>query len=196
MQTAVFGGTFNPLHNGHFEILRDLQNDPSVDEIFLLPDRIPPHKQCDFMADDEMRIEMCRIAAKEFPKVRLCLIEFEREGKSYTYDTVLLLKEKYPDKSFSFVIGGDMLVTFDGWKNYKELMKEVSFIVYPRGDIDESLFLRCIERFRREGMDITLKTKMIPTVSSTEIRNNKKRSTELLPKEIFEFIDSKGVYGE
>lgn len=196
MQTAVFGGTFNPLHNGHFEILRDLQNDPSVDEIFLLPDRIPPHKQCDFMADDEMRIEMCRIAAKEFPKVRLCLIEFEREGKSYTYDTVLLLKEKYPDKRFSFVIGGDMLVTFDGWKNYKELIQEVSFIVYPRGDIDEALFLRCIERFRREGMDITLKTKMIPTVSSTEIRNNKKRSTELLPKEIFEFIDSKGVYGE
>lgn len=196
MWTAVFGGTFNPFHKGHYEILEDLQNDPQVEEIFIMPDKIPPHKECDIMAEDDIRIEMCRIVADRFDKAELCLIEFEREGRSYSYDTVRLLKERYPNKKFVFVCGADMLVTFDRWYKYKELMAEVDFIVYPRSDIDNSLLLSSIERFRGEGMNIIHKTKIISAVSSTEIRKTGATVPELLPKEIYEFLQSKGVYGE
>ena len=102
---AIFGGTFNPLHIGHYEMLRALQKDPDIDEIWIMPDRIPPHKECDFLASDNDRIEMCRIASCDFSKAKLCLVEFEREGKSYTYDTVVFLRKKYPQKNFLFVLG-------------------------------------------------------------------------------------------
>ncbi len=194
--TAIFGGTFNPLHIGHYEMLRALENDSSIEKIFIMPDRIPPHKVCDFLAEDDVRIEMCRIAAEDFSKAELCLIEFEREGKSYSYDTVLNLKDKYKDKDFVFVCGGDMLVTFDRWYKYEELMKEVPFIAFKRSDIDNTLFVEVTERLSQEGMKITLKEEIIPSVSSTEIREDFKKTKKLLPKKIYDYLVERGVYGE
>lgn len=194
--TAIFGGTFNPLHIGHYEMLRALENDSSIEKIFIMPDRIPPHKVCDFLAEDDVRIEMCRIAAEDFSKAELCLIEFEREGKSYSYNTVLNLKDKYKDKDFVFVCGGDMLVTFDRWYKYEELMKEVPFIAFKRSDIDNTLFVEVTERLSQEGMKITLKEEIIPSVSSTEIREDFKKAKKLLPKKIYDYLVERGVYGE
>lgn len=194
--TAIFGGTFNPFHMGHYEMLKALQNDSSVDEIFLMPDRIPPHKACDFLAEDSVRIEMCRIAAKDFSKAKLCLIEFEREGKSYSYDTVLELKKRYPNKNFAFVCGGDMLVTFNRWYNYKELIKEVSVIAFRRSDIDNSLFDKSAMLLKDEGMRLTVKEEIIPSVSSTIVRESFKTAKKLLPLSIFEFLAERGVYNE
>ena len=98
--TALFGGTFNPPHIGHYEMLRALDSRRDIDEVWLMPDRIPPHKVCDFLASDKDRINMCRIMAEDFKKVKLCLIEFERTGKSYSIDTVRLLKQKYKERDF------------------------------------------------------------------------------------------------
>ena len=194
--TAIFGGTFNPLHIGHYEMLRALENDSNIEKIFLMPDRIPPHKICDFLAEDSIRIEMCRLAAEDFSKAELCLIEFEREGKSYSYDTVLTLKEKYPDENFIFVCGGDMLVTFDRWYKYEELMKEISFIAFRRSDVDDNLFDNAAKLLSNKGMRLTVKNEVIPCVSSTEIRNNFKAAKKLLPQKIFRFLVERGVYGE
>ena len=194
--TAIFGGTFNPLHIGHYEMLRALENDSSIEKIFLMPDRIPPHKICDFLAEDSIRIEMCRLAAEDFSKAELCLIEFEREGKSYSYDTVLTLKEKYPDENFIFVCGGDMLVTFDRWYKYEELMKEIPFIAFRRSDVDDNLFDNAAKLLSNKGMRLTVKNEVIPCVSSTEIRNNFKAAKKLLPQKIFSFLVERGVYGE
>ena len=194
--TAIFGGTFNPFHIGHYEMLCALQSDENVDKILILPDKIPPHKVCDYMADDETRIEMCRIAAKDFNKAEVCLIEFEREGKSYSYDTVLLLKEKYPTDDFIFVCGGDMLVYFPKWYKYEELMKLVPFMAFRRSDTDNTVFDSCVDSFRKTGMNITVKNEIITSVSSSEIRNNFFSKKELLPKRIYEFLIKRGVYVE
>ncbi len=194
--TAIFGGTFNPFHIGHYEMLCALQNDKSVDKILVMPDKIPPHKICDYMADDETRIEMCRIVAKEFSKAEVCLIEFEREGKSYSYDTVILLKEKYPNDDFIFVCGGDMLVYFPKWYKYEELMKLVPFMVFKRSDTDNELFENSVDSFRKIGMKLIVKNEIISAISSTEIRNNFQNYKELMPKKIYEFLLNRGVYVE
>lgn len=194
--TAIFGGTFNPFHIGHFEILKELQNDTDIDEIFILPAKLPPHKSCSFLADDSIRIEMCKLAAKDFSKADVCLMEFQREGKSYTFDTITLLKEKYPNKKFAFVCGGDMLVYFDKWYRYEELMKLMEFIAFRRTDTDDSDFDESVKKFKKMGMNIRVVEKRITAVSSTQIRNNFSASKELLPKNIFEFLNSKGVYSE
>lgn len=192
--TAVFGGTFNPFHIGHYEILMALENDSEIDEIFLMPDNLPPHKVCDFLADDETRIEMCSIAAKDFKKVNLCLIEFERNGRSYTYDTIIKLKSRYPNKNFAFVCGGDMLVSFDKWYRYEELLKMIPFIAFRRSDTDDKLFDACVKKLTEKGMKIKVMEEIIPCVSSSRIRNDFNKAKEFIPKNVFEFLIERGVY--
>ncbi len=194
--TAIFGGTFNPFHIGHYEMLKALQNDSDIEKIFVMPDRIPPHKVCDFIAADEIRIEMCRIICEDFSKAELCLIEFEREGKSYSYDTVLELKKRYPENNFSFVCGGDMLVTFNKWYKYEELLKELPFIAFRRSDIDNSSFDQSVKSLTDMGMRIVVKQEIIPAVSSTEIRGNFLKAKKLLPQKIYLFLAERGVYRE
>ena len=192
--TAIFGGTFNPFHIGHYEILVSLQNDPEIEEIWLLPDKIPPHKACDFLAQDDVRIEMCKIAAEDFSKVKLCLIEFEREGKSYTYDTISILKEKFPEKKFAFVCGGDMLVFFPRWYKYDELIKMLEFIVFKRTDTNIDEFNDTIAGLTELGMKLKVKQEVITTISSSVIRENFDTFSEFLPPKIYAFLKERGEY--
>ena len=192
--TAIFGGTFNPFHVGHYEMLKALENDERIEEIFVMPDKIPPHKVCDILAEDNIRIEMCRIACEDFKKAKLCLVEFEREGKSYSYDTINHLKEIYPNKNFAFVCGGDMLVSFDKWYKYEEIMKLLPFIVFKRSDTNLNTFNECTQKFENLGMNIILKEEIIPLVSSTEIRSDFKNNKDLLPTKIYDFLSEREVY--
>ena len=194
--TAIFGGTFNPFHIGHYEMLKALEEREEIDEIFLLPDKIPPHKVSDYLASDEHRIEMCNIVANEFRKVSVCLCEFEREGKSYSYDTVVFLKNKYPEKQFIFALGGDMLVTLDKWYRAEELIKLIPFIAFKRTDTDATLFAEKLNALKVMGASIFEAKEEIPCVNSTFIRNNIEKSQELLPEKIYEYIKAKGIYGE
>ncbi len=193
--TAIFGGTFNPPHIGHYQMLSALEESPDIEEIWLMPDRIPPHKVCDFLACDEDRIEMCRLLASDFPKTRLCLAEFEREGKSYTYDTVTEFLKKYPQKDFTFVCGGDMLISFDKWYRYEELLKMLPFTVFRRTDTDNAEFDRKAEDFSAMGMKITVMSEVITAVSSSFVRNNFDKSRTLVPEKIYDYIKAGGIYG-
>lgn len=191
--TAIFGGTFNPFHNGHYKMLEALQNDAWVDEIFIMPDRIPPHKECDYMPSDNDRIQMCKLVVSEFSKAKLCLIEFEREGKSYSYDTVLELQKKYPDKDFVFVCGGDMFVYFPKWYRYEDLMKLLPFYVFSRASTNGEEFFECVKEFGDMGMKIILNNTYIPNISSTDFRNSKNAS--LIPQKVYDYIKEKAIYG-
>ena len=187
---AVFGGTFNPFHIGHYKMLKCLCDLDFIDKVFLLPDKIPPHKVCDYMPLDEHRIKMCEIICDEFSKAELCLVDFQREGKSYTVDTIKALKKKYPDDNFYFVIGGDMLSTLDKWYNYEELIRETSFIAFERESIEG--FNEELQKYKNMGADIVPVFVDIPDVSSTEFRNNLNKS--LLPQKIYDYITEKGIY--
>ncbi len=189
---AVFGGTFNPFHIGHYEMLKYVCELEFVDRVFLTPDKIPPHKTCDFLADDNDRIEMCRLIAEEFDKCELCLVEFERDGKSYTVDTVKELNKRYPKDTFYWVIGGDMLISLDRWYNYKELFSLVSFIAFDRADI--SGFKTSVDKMMGLGAKIYLMNQKITDVSSTDLRNNTIK--DLLPTCIYKYITDKGIYDD
>ena len=193
--TAIFGGTFNPPHIGHYQMLSSLNKSPDIEEIWLMPDRIPPHKVCDFLACDEDRIEMCRLLVSDFPKTRLCLAEFEREGKSYTYDTVTEFLKKYPQKDFTFVCGGDMLISFDKWYRYEELLKMLPFTVFRRTDTDNAEFDRKAVEFSEMGMKITVMSEVITAVSSSYIRNNFDKARTLVPEKIYDYIKAGRIYG-
>ncbi len=187
---AIFGGTFNPFHIGHYQMLTSVCNIDFIDKVFLMPDKTPPHKICDYLASDTDRINMCKAVCDDFSKVKLCLIEFERQGKSYTVDTVELLKERYPHDNFYIVIGGDMLTSFDAWHEWQQLLKMVSIIVFKRDRIngfDESL-----KMLKANGGNITVINDKITDVSSTELR--KKINKTLLPDSVYNYIIEKGIY--
>lgn len=196
MVTAIFGGTFNPFHIGHYEMLSSLNNLPFVDRVLLLPDKIPPHKECDFLASDTDRIEMCRIVGEKFTKTELCLIEFERTGKSYTFDTLTELKKLYKDDSFLLVCGADMVTSFKAWYKWEDILKLCGLLCFDRKG--EKGFLKAIEDLRRLGADITVLNDSITDVSSTELRKAIKteKAQKLIPKEVYSFIIEKGLYLE
>lgn len=193
--TALFGGTFNPPHIGHLRMLEALEKREEIDEIWLMPDRIPPHKVCDFLASDEDRINMCRLLISPLEKTKLCLAEFERTGKSYSYDTVTLLKQKYPGRNFTFVCGGDMLISFDKWYKYEELLKAVPFTVFRRTETDKDGFDSAVLKYGEMGMKITVCDDDVPAVSSSYIRNNIEKSRDLLPERVYEYIVDGRIYG-
>lgn len=191
--TAIFGGTFNPFHNGHYEMLKALNACDKVSKIFIMPDKIPPHKSADELASDIDRLNMCKLVAEDFNKAEVCDIEFKREGKSYTYDTVKLLQELYPNDKLAFVCGGDMLVYFDKWYKANELMKMLPFFVFSRTSTNSQEFIDCVNRFRDMGMEIFLMDDEIPNISSTDFRNG--LSGSILPKKIYNYIKERGLYG-
>lgn len=187
---AIFGGTFNPFHIGHYQMLEAICKLKFIDKVFVMPDKIPPHKKFDDVVADVHRQNMCSIVCEDFDKARLCLVEFEREGKSYTVDTIKLLKEKYPDDNFYFVIGGDMLSSLDTWYDWQELIKTVSFIAFNREGLLD--FDSAYNRLTDFGADITVVDTKITDVASTELR--KKINKDLLPEKVYNYIIQKGIY--
>lgn len=187
---AVFGGTFNPFHIGHYQMLEYVCGLKFIDRVLLMPDKIPPHKTCDFLASDAERIEMCRLVCEDFDKAELCLIEFEREGKSYTFETIKLLKQKFQNDKFFTVIGGDMLATLDTWYKWQELIKETAFIVFARATSNN--FEVHLNRMKNHGAEIVVIDQKIINISSTEIRN--KVNQNLLPEKVYKYIKGKGIY--
>ncbi len=187
---AIFGGTFNPFHIGHYEMLSAICNLNYIDRVFVMPDKIPPHKTFDKTVDDIHRQNMCEIVCNDFSKAELCLIEFEREGKSYTIDTIKLLKEKYPDDIFFVCIGGDMLSTLDTWYNWQELIKSTSFIAFKRKGLND--FDISYKRLIDLGADIKVLDNNITDISSTKLRQ--KIDKNLLPDSIYKYIIKKGIY--
>lgn len=187
---AIFGGTFNPFHIGHYEILSSLCNLEHIDKVLVMPDKIPPHKDFDNVVDDIHRQNMCALVCDDFSKAELCLIEFEREGKSYTVDTIKLLKEKHPQDNFFVAIGGDMLSTLDTWYNWKELITLTSFIAFKREGLDD--FDSAFKHIKHCGADIILIENKITNISSTKLR--KRIDKSLLPKKVYDYIIEKGIY--
>lgn len=187
---ALFGGTFNPFHIGHYEILKALCESDMFIRVLLVPDRIPPHKDITYKVSNQDRIEMCRIVCEDFKKAQLCLLEFEREGKSYTFDTVSVLKSCYPSDEFYVVCGADMINSLDTWYKFDKLKDMVSFVAFERGN--DQNFLSSIERLRSMGADIVVFENKITEVSSTAIRDNLKK--EFLPEKVYNYVIKRGIY--
>ena len=187
--TAIFGGTFNPFHIGHYQMLEALCSLDYIDNVYVMPDKIPPHKEFFPTVKDEDRIEMCRIMCEKFSKANLCLVEFEREGKSYSYDTVMYLKNKNPNINYIFVCGGDMINSLHTWYRFDDLKKEIPFLAFSRGD--DKIFNKSVKEQCSRGAEITVIKKEIADVSSSMLR--KDLNKDLLPPEIYDYIKSKGL---
>lgn len=132
MIIGIFGGTFNPIHIGHAILANFISQTQLVDEVWLMPTPHNPLKSEGNISYDRHRIEMTKIIAEECANVRVCLEEFDLPRPSYSYDTLLHLKKKYPEHQFKMIIGADNWACFDQWRNYQSIISEFGLLVYPR----------------------------------------------------------------
>ena len=169
---GIYGGTFNPPHIGHMQAARQAAALLCLDKLLLIPDRIAPHKilpECS--ASAEQRLQMLKIAASGIPEATVSDLELKREGTSYTYLTILELKEQYPDAQLFFIMGSDMFLSFHTWRNPQIIMENASLAVLCRGDKNEKQGIE-EQKAALEAQDakVVLIPNEITAISSTDLR--------------------------
>ena len=131
MNIGIFGGTFNPIHNGHISLAEQLLGKGILDKVLFMVSARPPHKNEPQVSKEE-RLEMVRLALSDKENMEPCDLEFKREGNSYTVDTMAEIRTLYKDDTVFFVLGADSFIQLPDWKEPERLFKEVSFIVSDR----------------------------------------------------------------
>lgn len=197
------GGTFNPIHNGHLLLAQEAREQYELDEIWFLPARRPPHKDNGELPKDEIRLKMLQLAVKENPAFVVSLLEMQRTGKqTYTYDTMIELKKKYPETEFYFIIGADSLFYMHKWYQYEKLLQGMIFLVAPRGGEEQETegMKKIIDDYKKKYQArIGLIQMPLIEISSTDLREKVKAGKSIkyyLPDSVEECIRNGGVYRE
>lgn len=196
---AIFGGTFNPVHKGHTRLLETVLEAVEIEETFVIPARIPPHKEAPGLADGGDRLEMCRIAFEKYGGVRVSDYELKREGRSYSYYTVKHFKEKFPDKKLYFIMGSDMLLSFEKWYRWRELLGMCVPVCVSRRGEDTAAARERAKLLSSAGEAVFVESEPFE-ISSTQIRKmiSDKNFTKLycyLDENVVKYIMDKNLYG-
>jgi nicotinate-nucleotide adenylyltransferase len=220
MRIGLFGGTFNPIHQGHLRAASEVIKRFNLDQIFLIPAALPPHKTPGAVANADDRLEMIHLAITDLSGLTVSDVELNRPGPSYTIDTVRHFKNTLADDSRIYLIMGlDAFLEIDTWKSYAELLDQIAFIVMARPNEDcpdadqgwkilenylkatlsaDYEFLTARGCYTSEGKPpIHIVDIDAMDISSTKIRQNiktKKTIGDLVPPQVAEFIQSKGLY--
>lgn len=211
MTVGIFGGSFDPIHYGHIRLAQYVLDHTDLDEVWLMVSPLNPLKPQGYVASDEQRIEMARLAVADIPGIKVCDFEFSLPIPSYTYNTLKKLKEAYPEIDFRLIIGGDNWANFDRWRNPREILNEFGIIVYPRpGEeistpansqwiVDNSSLIILTDAPQMPVSSTRLRT-LLSTVPSSEQTGTKDPSfcksqiSDLIPGKVLDYIQSHDLY--
>lgn len=192
-KVGIFGGAFNPIHNGHTALARAAFKELKLNEMLIIPTGNSPHKENSEVAFSD-RMEMCKIAFANDKGFAVSDIEKKLGGKSYTINTVRALKEIYPKNTeFYLIIGGDMLFYFENWYRHEALLKECRVVAAARENdsyVDMYEYANELGRVKVLNLPVT-------EVSSTEIREKLEKGedvSDLIDPGVLEYINSRGLY--
>jgi len=132
MKIGLFFGSFNPVHIGHKVIASYLVDFTDLDKVMFVVSPQNPLKQKISLLDQYHRLQIIRAEIEDNSKLEVSDIEFDMPKPSYTIDTLVRLKEKYPENDYSIIMGSDNLQNFHKWKNYEQILEDYSVYVYPR----------------------------------------------------------------
>lgn len=198
MKTGVYGGTFNPIHNGHLHIVEEFRRGLGLDRVLLIPAHVPPHKTAPDLAPAGDRLEMCRLAAEKTPWLQVSSIELEREGKSYTADTLEELSIRCPQDQLYLLMGEDMFLTLGRWYRPETIFSLASVCTTPRSlDGLSALRQKALEYTERFGARCFLEQIPYLPVSSTQVRQAAARGEDvstLVPETVAAYIAAHGLY--
>ena len=204
MKIGIYGGTFNPPHLGHMEAARAAIAALELDKLILIPAAIPPHKQLpEETPEGEHRLAMTKLMADtmRLPKVvEVSAMELEREGKSYTVDTLKTIREQYPDAELWLMMGTDMFLTLQHWYKPEEICKLAGICAFGRSEQDGEALFAPQREFLHEKYGAKITTITLPglvEVSSTQVRDmlDRGEGEKYLAPAVYGYILMNGLYG-
>lgn len=169
---GIYGGTFNPPHIGHIQAAKQAVKTLQLDKLLLIPDRVAPHKEIpDNSPSPWQRLDMLCIAAGQDPALEVSDIELNREGPSYTCETVAQLKECYPQAELVVLMGTDMFLSFPSWRCPQKILAGAALAVAYRGDRQERQEVARMQRqLESQGAKVYLLENQVTEISSTQLR--------------------------
>lgn len=194
---GLFGGSFDPIHQGHIDMALRLAESLDLDGVVLMPTFVPPHKIREQMASAEHRLEMCRLAAQEYPKLQVSDLELTRGGASFTVDTLTALHEQYPASAWYLITGADMFVTLRTWYRFEDIARMAVLCTVPREGVDGPQLEAYATELRDMGVQCYVDSQPVMTVSSTEIRDrilSGKPLDGLVPSAVADYIAENKLY--
>jgi len=194
VKIGIFGGSFNPVHNGHIRLALLYKEKLNLDLILVIPANIPPHKSSQNLVSAQDRINMLNLAFDEYDFVKVSDIELRISGKNYTVNTLTELKKWYSDDEFYLIIGGDMFLCFETWKEYKKILSMCKVCTAPRTEMDLNLLYEYQNKIDKNKQNTVIIDIPVLEISSTEIRNNREILKSYVPQKVYNYIISKGLY--
>lgn len=194
---AMYGGTFNPIHNGHLHLAQEFRRRLQLDRILLIPTRVPPHKTVPDLASAEDRFRMCQLAAEPHG-FEVSDLELRREGPSYTADTLRELHALYPGAQLYLITGADMFLTLEQWHDSTALLRLARLCAAPRDESGRHELLKYAEHLRRLGAQTCVENIPLLPVSSTLVRRRVRAGesvAKLVPTAVEQYIIRHHLYG-
>ena len=189
MKIGLFFGSFNPIHIGHLIIANYMATQTDLDKVWLVVSPQNPLKPKKTLARDYDRLHLARLGIGDNPRLQASNVEFDLPKPSYTVDTLAFLKEKYPERTFSLIMGGDNLASLHLWKNYGQILANYDIYVYKRpaydpGDLAAHPHIRICEA-------------PLLDISATYIREcvrTGKSVRYLVPDAVWEYLETSSLY--
>ncbi len=195
---GIMGGTFNPIHNGHLLIAENALCQYRLDRIYFIPTGLSPHKGEQEIIPANIRYEMIERAIYGNPGFAASSIEIDSTETSYTYLTLEKLTTLYPDNRFYFIMGGDSLRDFSGWRNPKRICELCHLLAAVRNNMDMDMLCHYADAIKQQfhGSIDLLNTPNF-SVSSHEIRERVRNHDSiryLVPEEVRIYIEENQLY--
>jgi nicotinate-nucleotide adenylyltransferase len=195
---GILGGTFNPPHLGHLAIARDALRELALDRVALMPARMPPHKPVERDPGSAARLAMCRLLVAGTDDVSVWAHELERDGPSYTVDTLGAIHASHPDAQLTFIVGADTAATLPSWRDPRRLLDLARLAVAARSGTDRRGVLEALEPLApADGRVRFLQTPVIE-ISSSLVRERaagEQPLESLVGEGVAAYIVEHGLYG-
>ncbi len=195
---GIMGGTFNPIHFGHLFLAENAFEQIGLDQILFMPSKNPPHKAKPYQVSDQQRVEMISLAIKDNPHFALSTFELERDGYTYTADTLTLLKEEHSDEEYYFIVGADSLFMMQQWYQPEVVFGLCTVVAASRDNVELEKLQQQAEALKQQFQAKILLLDM-PTIqiASEEIRNRLKEQRSVryyLPEGVIDYINKHNLY--
>lgn len=197
-KVGIMGGTFNPIHYGHLFLAENSYEQLSLNQVLFMPSKNPPHKDKPREVTEHQREEMISLAIKDNSHFELSTMELDREGTTYTADTLTILTGIHPDTEYFFLLGADSLFQILNWKDPQTIFNLCTIVVANRDNMDVNKLMKQADYLRD-----TFKARIIlidmPTIqiSSETIRGRigaHKSVRYFLPDAVNEYVISNNLY--
>ena len=197
MKIGLFGGSFDPVHNGHINAAVAFAQALDLDKVIIMPAHTPPHKDAPGMASTEDRLAMCRLAFDGDDRFVVSDYETQHDEKSYTISTVKYLREKYPEDEIYLLMGGDMLLYFRRWYRWTSIGRMAVLAGAPRHENEAGAMEAEAETLRSFGFDVRIVPIDVLEMSSTEVRRavrHEEDTSMMISREVAAYIFEHGLY--